>query len=165
MIIWFLIPISLILLVSYYTYYIAFYSPSHKRNSLDTPMVGAQYEAVAEHIYRAGHIMERYSCEEITIRSFDGCELLGRYYHVRDGAPLEIIFHGYRSCAFRDCSGGHSLSRKMGFNVLAVDQRAHGKSGSRTITFGILERQDCLCWIEYANQRFGNETQSKRQIL
>ena len=55
MIIWFLIPISLILLVSYYTYYIAFYSPSHKRNSLDTPMVGAQYEAVAEHIYRAGH--------------------------------------------------------------------------------------------------------------
>ena len=149
--------ISLILMISYYTYFVAFYSPPHKRNSLDTPMVGAQHEAVAEHIYRAGHIMERYSCEEITIRSFDGCELLGRYYHVRDGAPLEIIFHGYRSCAFRDCSGGHSLSRKMGFNVLAVDQRAHGKSGSRTITFGILERRDCLCWIQYANQRFGAE--------
>lgn len=161
MIIWILIPITLILLillVSYYTYYVAFYSPPHKRGSLDTPMTGAQYEAVAEHIYRAAHIMERYPCEEITIRSFDGCVLFGRYYHMRDGAPLEIIFHGYRSCAFRDCSGGHSLSRKMGFNVLAVDQRAHGKSGSCTITFGVHERRDCLSWIEYANQRFGPDT-------
>ena len=161
MITWILVStavISLILLISYYTYYVAFYSPPHKRSSLDAPLVGAQYEAVAEHIYRAGHIMERYSCEEVEIRSFDGCVLFGRYYHMRDDAPLEIIFHGYRSCAFRDCSGGHALSRRMGFNVLAVDQRAHGQSGSNTITFGIKERFDCLRWIEFANQRFGSDT-------
>ena len=161
MITWFLISASvifLILLISYYTYYVAFYSPPHKRGSLDDPMVGAQYEAVSEHIYRAGHIMERYPCEEVETRSFDGCKLFGRYYHIRDGAPLEIIFHGYRSCAFRDCSGGHALSRRMGFNVLAVDQRAHGQSGGNTITFGIKERRDCMRWIEYANQRFGADT-------
>ena len=60
MITWILVStavISLILLISYYTYYVAFYSPPHKRSSLDAPLVGAQYEAVAEHIYRAGHIM------------------------------------------------------------------------------------------------------------
>lgn len=151
-----LTAILMILVISYYTYYVAFYASPRKRNTLDDPMVGEQYEAVAEHIYRAGHIMERYPCEEVEIRSFDDCKLFARYYHMRDGAPLEIIFHGYRSCAFRDCSGGHALSRKMGFNVLAVDQRAHGRSGGNTITFGIKERRDCLCWIEYANQRFGN---------
>lgn len=149
--------ISLILLISFYTYRVAFYSPANKRNTLDEPMIGPQYEAVSEHIYRIGHIMERYPCEEIEIRSFDGCTLFGRYYHVRDDAPLEILFHGYRSCAFRDCSGGHALSRKMGFNALVVDQRAHGRSGSSTITFGIKERRDCMCWIAYANHRFGTE--------
>lgn len=150
--------IVLILLIAFYTYRVAFYSPPGRRSSLDDPLPGEQYEAVSEHIYRAGHIMERFPCEEIEIRSFDDCKLFGRYYHVRDDAPIEILFHGYRSCAFRDCSGGHALTRKMGFNALVVDQRAHGRSGSSTITFGIKEHRDCLCWIEYVNQRFGTDT-------
>lgn len=151
-----LLLVILIVAISFYTYKVAFYAPPGKHPSIDEPMEGEQYEAVIEHIYRIGHIMEKYPCEDVTIRSFDGCLLHGRYYHLRDGAPLEILFHGYRSCAFRDCSGGHALSRKMGFNALVVDQRAHGESGGRTITFGIKERQDCLCWVDYACSRFGN---------
>lgn len=150
--------IAIILLISLYTYKVAFYSPLDQRNTLDDPLQGEQYEAVSEHIFRISHIMERIPCEEVTITSFDGCRLFGRYYHVRDGAPLEILFHGYRSCAFRDCSGGHALSRKMGFNALVVDQRAHGRSDGTTISFGIKEHRDCQCWIEYANERFGEET-------
>lgn len=150
--------LALILLISLYTYHVAFYSPKDKRNTLDEPIEGEQYEAVSEHIFRIGHIMERIPCEAVTITSFDGCKLYGRYYHVRDGAPLEILFHGYRSCAFRDCSGGHALSRKMGFNALVVDQRAHGNSDGTTICFGIKEHRDCLCWIQYANERFGTKT-------
>lgn len=148
----------LVLLISLYIYTVAFYSPRKNRNSIDDPMVGEQYEAVSEHIYRISHIMEKIPCEEVSITSFDGCRLYGRYYHIRDGAPLEILFHGYRSCAFRDCSGGHALSRKMGFNALVVDQRAHGNSGGCTITFGIKEHRDCLEWIAYANARFGANT-------
>lgn len=148
----------LILAISLYTYNVAFYSPKNKRKTIDDPFEGPQYEAVEEHISRIAHIMEKFSCEPVTITSFDGCKLYGRYYHVRDDAPLEILFHGYRSCAFRDCSGGHALSRKMGFNALVVDQRAHGNSGGTTISFGIKEHKDCLCWIEYANSRFGAET-------
>ena len=148
----------LISMISLYIYTVAFYSPHSRRNTIDDPLVGEQYEAVSEHIYRIGHIMERINCEEVTIRSFDGCHLKGRYYHLRDDAPLEILFHGYRSCAFRDCSGGHALSRKMGFNALVVDQRAHGISEGCTITFGIKEHRDCLNWIIYANERFGTNT-------
>ena len=147
----------LILLATIYTYFVTFFSPKKKRNTLDEPLRGEQYDAVSEHIFRAGHIMERYPCEEVWITSFDGTKLFGRYYHNRDGAPLKIIFHGYRSCAFRDCSGGHALSRKLGYNALIVDQRAHGKSEGTTICFGIKEHRDCLCWIEYANDRFGTD--------
>jgi fermentation-respiration switch protein FrsA (DUF1100 family) len=38
-----------------------------------------------------------------------------------------------------------------------VDQRAHGKSDGKTISFGILERQDVLSWANYAVERFGED--------
>ena len=152
------IVLSIVLVIAGYTYRTAFYAPKSKRSSIDDPLEGPQYEVFQEHISRISHIMERIPCEPVTITSFDGCKLYGRYYHVNDDAPLEILFHGYRSCAFRDCSGGHALSRKMGFNALVVDQRAHGKSGGHTISFGLKERYDVLSWVNYANRRFGTDT-------
>ena len=150
-----IVLLTVVLIISLYTYQVAFYSPKGKHSTIEDPLEGSQYDEVSEHIYRISHIMERIPCESIKIRSFDGCMLHGRYYHISDDAPIEILFHGYRSCALRDCSGGHALSRKMGFNALVVDQRAHGKSGGKTITFGIKEHRACLCWIQYCNDRFG----------
>ena len=113
-----IVMITLVLALSFYVYNVAFYSPKRKRNNSDTPLQGEQYEAVSEYIFRIAHIMEKVPCENVAITSFDGCKLHGRYYHVNDDAPLVILFHGYRSCAFRDCSGYHALSRKIGFNAL-----------------------------------------------
>ena len=147
-----------ILLIVLYPYYAAFYSPSNQHPTADAPLNGEQYEQLSEHIYRMSHIMTTIPYEHVIIESYDGLKLSGRYYHVRDNAPVEILFHGYRSHAYRDCSGGHALSRKMGFNALVVDQRAHGDSEGKTITFGIKERYDCLSWAEFAAKRFGQET-------
>lgn len=36
-----------------------------------------------------------------------------------------------------------------------VDERAHGKSEGKVITFGIRERCDCKLWAEYAVKRYG----------
>ena len=93
--------------------------------------------------------------EPVTITAFDGVQLCGRYYHVRDGAPVQIELHGYRGNALRDFCGGNKLAREAGMNTLLVDERANGRSGGRTITFGVKERRDCLSWIECANSRFG----------
>lgn len=149
---------GLILLGCWYAYSISFYSPKNRRVSASEPIRGAQYEAVADNMTRISGIMQRIPFEEITVESYDGTQLYGRYYHLKDGAPVELLFHGYRSHPYRDCSGGHALSRKMGFNALVVDQRAHGNSGGHTICFGIKERRDCLCWIGYLNERFGQDT-------
>lgn len=94
--------------------------------------------------------------EEVTITARDGLKLRGRYYHVADGAPLEIQCHGYKGNAIRDFCGSWKIAREAGHNVLLIDQRCHGKSEGHTITFGILERYDCLAWIDYAAARFGN---------
>ena len=94
--------------------------------------------------------------EEVSITSHDGLKLTGRYYHVADGAPLEIQCHGYKGNALRDFSGAKRIAKAAGRNVLLINQRCHGGSDGKTITFGILERQDVLGWIRYANNRFGN---------
>lgn len=93
--------------------------------------------------------------EAVSISSRDGLELKARYYHVADGAPLEIQCHGYKGNAIRDFCGNWRIAREDGRNVLLIDQRCHGNSQGRTITFGIREREDVLEWIRWANGRFG----------
>lgn len=155
MILLFLIPALLVLAISYCTYRICFYSHPDKHPSPYDPMEGPQYEVQQENIHRAVGIMEKYPFEPVTITATDGTGLFARYYHFQDGAPVIIMVHGYRSAAFRDCCGGHALSRKLGFNALVVDQRAMGNSGGTTVTFGVRERFDCLQWANYVHDRFG----------
>lgn len=95
--------------------------------------------------------------ENVKIESFDGLALCAKYYHHSDGAPLDILFHGYRSASCRDCCGVFRICRDQGHNILLIDQRAHGKSGGKIITFGIRERHDCVSWVNYAVDRFGKE--------
>lgn len=132
-----------------------FTSPLHREDPHALP-VGEQYINERGRMLALIEELEQIPFEPVTIRSRDGLKLYGRYYHVREGAPVQIQVHGYRGSALRDFCGGSKLAREMGMNILLVDQRAHGGSGGRTITFGIRERWDCLSWAEYAAERFGD---------
>ena len=96
--------------------------------------------------------------EQVYTTAKDGKRLAGRYYHIKDGAPLQIQVHGYKGSALRDFCGGNKLARKLGFNTLVVDQRGHAKSCGSTTTFGIKEQHDVLSWIDWCNKRFGSDT-------
>ncbi len=96
--------------------------------------------------------------ESVYITSHDGLRLHGRYYHKADGLPLAIQCHGYKSTPMRDFSGGAVMTMEMGFNVLLIEQRAHEKSEGNTICFGGKEKYDLLRWIDYAINRFGEQT-------
>ena len=151
-----LVFISVLLVCAYYAYRIAFFSPMKGRDEL-TPVRGSNYDPYREEMRRIYRQLKDRPYEEIHITSHDGLILAGRYYHVKDGAPLAIGFHGYRSTSARDFAGGSELLLQMEHNLLLVDQRAHGKSSGRTISFGILERQDLLKWVDYALARFGHD--------
>ena len=141
-----------------YCFNTCFYSVNKQPQDPYCPLHGEQYTQLEKQIYACTRRMEQVAYEPVQIKSFDGLTLCGRYYHVKDGAPVKIIFHGYRSFALRDAAGGFGMSQKMGINVLAIDQRAHGNSEGHVITFGIWERRDCHSWIQYINERFGKET-------
>lgn len=142
----------------YYAYRVALYSPPHDRDHVPSTSDG-YYDPYRQKMRQLYHQLKDRPCEYITIRSYDGLTLSGRYYHTRDGAPLDIAFHGYRSSCLTDFSGGSGMSIGMGHNLILVDQRAHGKSEGRTIAFGVQERHDCLRWAQYAVERFGPQVQ------
>ncbi len=151
------ILLILILGGSFYAYRIAFFSSKKNRDQLPSTSshVYDPYRADMKRIFEQ---LQNHPFETVTVRSRDGLLLSGRYYHTKDGAPLDIGFHGYRSSPFTDFSGGSELSFSMGHNVLLVDQRAHGSSGGRTIAFGIQERYDVQSWVDFALERFGKDT-------
>lgn len=144
-----------VLPVAYAVYRMAFYSPSKTQNDDLHLMPGEQMDALRDTAISMIKIQAARPFETVSIRSRDGLTLCGRYFHQRDGAPLGICFHGYRGTPNRDFSGGTSLYRDAGFNLLMVEQRAHCRSEGHTITFGVMERYDCLDWVTYAVSRFG----------
>lgn len=152
--------IILTLLTAYICYRISFFAPNRvadKDVKIHLPK-GGQYDELRDGIQKSVDRMLAREYEPVWITTFDGHKLFARYYHVADGAPLQIQFHGYKSSAILDFSGGSYLAEMLGQNALVVDQRSHGQSEGTSITFGIKERKDVLCWIDYANQRFGADT-------
>ena len=150
--------VALCILITYVTYREVFYAiPSADDDPYALPE-GRQYKKEEEKMHSLIREMERLPYELIFIQAWDGVRLVARYYHVQDGAPFHIQFHGYRGVALRDFCGGNKLVREMGHNTLVVDERAHGRSSSRIITFGIKEHKDCLSWINYVCEHFGSDT-------
>ena len=93
--------------------------------------------------------------EPVSIVSHDGLKLFGKVYASGAAAPWLILFHGYRSRAERDFCGGLRFGVESGYNVLLVDQRAHGRSEGKCLAFGVLERRDCLSWVNFVVSRAG----------
>jgi pimeloyl-ACP methyl ester carboxylesterase len=56
-----------------------------------------------------------------------------------------------------DFCGGGPLAIRLGFNVIMIDQRAHGESEGRTISFGYNESADVIGWVNYVREHYGNE--------
>lgn len=158
MILLLILLIAVILSGAYYAYRVAFYVDRAQKN--ESPMVlSEQYDPYRPRMRQIWNTLTAIPYETVSITTFDGLKLMGRYYHTADGAPLDLCFHGYRSSPIIDFSGGSEMSFEMGHNILMVEQRAHGNSEGNTITFGILERRDLQCWVNYAVERFGPDIQ------
>ncbi len=153
------IALSVIALISifafllfYICFRIVFYSPAKKRIKPDD-----EYSLQQGKTFVPYHdIMKKYidvarstPCKKVEVTSFDGLTLRGRYFEYKKGAPIEIIFHGYRGDSESDLSGGVIRCFSLKRNAILVDQRSAGKSDGSVITFGINESKDCLPWINY----------------
>lgn len=98
--------------------------------------------------------------EHVTIRSRDGLTLHGDLFPAENPSKRTVILcHGYTSCGMNDCPTMAEYFMERGYNTLIVDHRSHGKSEGQYVGFGILDRFDCLKWIEYVIGRLGDESE------
>ena len=148
---------AVVLLIAYLCFRMAFYVPKKILIGPDDYPIpeGDIYEPHREQMTAWMKEVRALPCTEHHITSHDGLQLWGKYYECLPGAPMEIMFHGYRGCAERDLCGGVQRAFSVGHNVLIVDQRTAGKSDGKVISFGVNESKDCLRWLDYAIQTFG----------
>lgn len=156
-----LIILAIIFLLVFFTtfvcFYIAFYVPTSKKASKEEFPIphGKIYEPFKEQMVSWMKEVRAMPCEPVSITSFDGLTLRGKYYEYAPGAPIELMMHGYRGEADRDLCGGVQRCFALGRSALIVDQRACGTSDGNIITFGIKEKKDCLDWVNFMIQKFG----------
>jgi len=145
--------------ISYICFRMAFYAPHRAPQDgekIDIPE-GEIYEPFRPQMEAWTREVRAMPREHFTVQSFDGLTLHGDYFEYAPGAPIELMFHGYRGSAERDLSGGVQRCFLLGRSVLLVDQRTSCRSEGRVISFGINEHRDCLTWIGFMVQHFGPE--------
>ena len=118
---------------------------------------GDIYEVFREDMIAWTKMIRAYPYKEYAIQSFDGLTLRAKFNEYAPGAPIELMFHGYRGNAERDLNGGVERCFQLGHSALLIDHRGSGYSDGHTITFGILEKRDCRDWIDFAVKEFGED--------
>ena len=83
--------------------------------------------------------------EDVFIES-DSLRLHGKRFQ-NPGSDYVLVCHGYTSKA-KHMAGFVKKFHSLGFNVLAVDARAHGDSEGAKIGMGWPERKDIFRWID-----------------
>ena len=147
----------LILLAAFICFYLAFFVPKHGPIAIDDYSIpeGEIYEVFRDQMVGWMKEVRAMPHEDVYITSFDGLKLHGRYYEYAPGAPMELMFHGYRGNADRDLCGGVQRCFALKRSALVVDQRASAGSDGNVITFGIKEHRDCRAWVDFAVKKFG----------
>ena len=149
----FLLILFFIVLLGLYLY--TFYSPK-KGQGDDFNLGAALYEGHRDEVKPLIEGIRKVPYEDVFIKSFDKLTLHARLYDQKSNT-VAILCHGYRGTPYRDFSGGATEILKLGYNVILIDERAHGQSQGHSITFGVREVDDVLKWVEYARSRFGKD--------
>ncbi len=149
--------IAAALAVSFYGYRSAFYfdrSIQWDPEAFDLPH-GTVYEPFYDQMIEWMKETRNLPHRDYSITSFDGLKLWGTFYEYKPGAPIELMFHGYKGSGERDLCGGVQRCFAMGHSALIVDQRGSRRSEGHVCSFGINERRDCHSWLAFIQEEFG----------
>lgn len=122
-------------------------------------MAGTDWDAYIPGIRASKEWLSGKPQEDVYITSDDGLRLHGTFFPCPGSDRAVICFHGYTSEGLNDFSSIARFYLEQGFNLMVVDERAHGRSEGTYIGFGCLDRMDARLWIEYVIERLGQDCQ------
>lgn len=108
-------------------------SSKHMAQNLDEYMIDLEW-------------WKNYPFEVLSVTSFDNFKLCGHYLN-NNSDKLAILVHGYGG-DFRETFNYAKYFYIRGYDLLAIESRAHGASEGDMITMGYLEHKDICSWIE-----------------
>lgn len=95
--------------------------------------------------------------EEVEIETKDGINLVGHFKPCENPKRIIIAMHGWRSSWAHDFGSAADFWYNNNCSVLYPEQRGQNKSGGDYMGFGMLERYDCLEWIEWVRKNVSDE--------
>ena len=95
---------------------------------------------------------EKQTFETVTIQSHDGLKLVGYYLACPQAKRTVLLVHGWRG-DWSDMWEYGDFLQEQECNMLFVEQRGHGASEGKYMCFGVLERRDCMKWVQYLQER------------
>lgn len=102
--------------------------------------------------------VEDYGYEKHYIMSDRGEGLVGYLMKAKEPSNVYVFgAHGYRSYGKKEFCGFAQYYLSRGINVFFPDHIASGESDGTHCTFGYYEREDCLKWLKYMTDHFGED--------
>lgn len=114
------------------------------------------YAPFYDSIVAANTWINAHDPQEVFVTSHDGLKLRALWIPAENPRGTILFAHGYRSTYLADFGMALDFYHDQGMNLLLPDQRSHGKSEGRFITFGVKESRDMLAWLELHNSRLAN---------
>lgn len=95
--------------------------------------------------------------ERINITAADEIILTAKLFTPEsgDGAKSVLLSHGYRTSGEADFEKEFHLYKSLGYNILVMEHRCHGKSTGDIVSMGITESYDVVYWCRWLELRFG----------
>ncbi|MDD6812657.1 MAG: alpha/beta hydrolase [Lachnospiraceae bacterium] len=130
---------------------------SNAKRERTQKMAGTDWDKYIPHIREAKEKLMENSHEDMYITSEDGLKLHATWFPCEGSKKVVICFHGYTSEGLNDYSTLALFYRNNGYNLLIVDERAHGQSEGKYIGFGCLDRHDAMLWIRKMIEKLGED--------
>jgi fermentation-respiration switch protein FrsA (DUF1100 family) len=121
---------------------------------LEEEIKNTPYGKYYDSIHEADSWLKAHGAEDVYVMSDDGLRLHGLWVPAENPAGTIVLVHGYRSTMLVDFGVALDYYHNKGLNLLIPQQRSHGESEGRYITFGVKESKDMLRWLAYHNSRF-----------
>ena len=148
--------LCVMILAGWYVFYVACIRRKEIPWLVREEIEKTSYKKYYELITRSHNWLCDHSPSDHYITSHDGLKLHALWVPAADPKGTVLVAHGYRSTYLVDFGGAMDFYHKRGMNLLIPDQRSHGKSEGKYITFGVKESEDMLSWLQYHNENFGN---------
>lgn len=131
-----------------------FFGVFHRQKALlldSDNLEGSSYYPYREQLKQVITEAKQIGHTTVTIKSRDNLQLFGRYYDQGSDTTM-LLVHGFQSNSFNNFSSQLKYYLSSGWNVLMIDQRAHGLSEGHFTTAGGKEQYDLIDWIAWLDE-------------